>query len=325
VDTQTTAAPPTQLPVMAGAAQAGPPEQLRSAARQNSPAGRAGLLRRTAPQVALSDDADTADWDMPSTGRHAASNGSHEDDFDEPAAARRGPVPGHPDDDYGERTRHGGRRRVPIVTSILVLLILLVTGGLYGSWRYVQGQYYLGVDQGNMAIFRGVNTSVAGMSLHSPYQRSNVPVGQLPASAQLALSQTISAKGLSDAQAMVAQVQTVLADCRTQWQKLSAWKKANDAYQVQRTAWNAALAHLRRGQKPPPAPTSPGQQPSTPEAATCGPANAFGIASTDLPPGTSGAGSVSPTTPGSLPTASPASKSASPSGSSPTSAHPTTS
>ena len=44
VDPQTTAAPPTQVPVMAGAASAGPPEQLRSAARQNSPAGRAGLL-----------------------------------------------------------------------------------------------------------------------------------------------------------------------------------------------------------------------------------------------------------------------------------------
>jgi protein phosphatase len=322
VDTQTTAVPPTQVPVMAGAAQAGPPEQLRSAARQNSPAGRAGLLRRTAPQVALPDDADAADWDMPSTGRHAASNGYHEDDFDEPAAARRSPAPGHSDDDYGARTRRGGRRRVPIVTSILVLFILLVTGGLYGSWRYVQGQYYLGVDDGNMAIFRGVNTSVAGMSLHSPYQRSTVPVGQLPANAQLALNQTISAKGLSDAQAMVSQVETVLGQCRSEWQTLSAWKKANDLYQTKRAAYNAVLAHLRRGQKPPPAPTSPGLQPPTPEAATCGPASAFGVASGDLPPGTSGAGSVSPATPGSLPTANPASKSTSPS-STPTSPHPT--
>jgi PPM family protein phosphatase len=320
VDTQTTAVPPTQVPVMAGAAQAGPPEQLRSAARQNSPAGRAGLLRRTAPQVALPDDADTADWDMPSTGRHAASNGYHEDDFDEPAA-RRSPAPGRPDDDYGARTRHGGRRRVPIVTSILVLFILLVTGGLYGSWRYVQGQYYLGIDHGNMAIFRGVNTSVAGMSLHSLHQRSTVPVGQLPASAQLALNQTISAKGLTDAQAMVSQVQKVLGQCRTGWQALATWKKTNDTYQHNRAVYNAALAHLKHGQKPPAAPTPPGPEPSVPQAATCGPASAFGIASSDLPAGTSGTGSVTaPASPGSLPTTSPAS----PSGT-PTSAHPTSS
>jgi PPM family protein phosphatase len=307
VDTQTTAVPPTQVPVLAGAASAGPPEQLRSAARQNSPAGRAGLLRRTAPQVALPDDADTADWDMPSTGRHAAANGYHSPDnaYDEPVAARRSPAPGRPlpDDDYGARTRHGRRRRVPIVTTILIVFVVLVVGGLYGSWRYVQGQYYLGIDHGNMAIFRGVNTSVAGMSLHSPYQRSGVPVAQLPADAQLALSQTITTKGLSDARSKVQTVETVVGQCRTQWHQLASWKTANDEYQQKLAAYNLAKAHLRPREKPPAPPTPPGPQPQVPEAGSCGPASAFGIASSALPPGTSGAGTVTPNTSPSLPTA----------------------
>jgi PPM family protein phosphatase len=321
VDPQITALPPTQVPVMAGAASAGPPEQLRSAARQNSPAGRAGLLRRTAPQVALPDDADTADWEMP-TGRHAAgaasANGYHaaDDSFDEPKAARRGPFPGRarPDDDYGARTRHGRRRRVPIVTTVLIVFIVLVVGGLYGSWRYVQGQYYLGVDHGYMAIFRGVNTSVAGMSLHSPYQRSSVQVAQLPANAQIALNQTISSKGLNDAQSMVKSVETVVGQCRQQWQQLAAWKTADDRYQQDLTRYNQQLAavnqhnaHLKAGQKPTPPPTAParpGPEPQVPQAGSCGPASAFGIAPSALPPGTSGTGSVTPgPSPTTLPTA----------------------
>jgi protein phosphatase len=320
VDTQATAVP-AQVPVMAGAASSGPPEQLRSAARQNSPAGRAGLLRRTAPQVALPDDADTADWEMP-TGRHAANaNGYHatEGSFDEPKAARRGPVPGrpHPDDDYGARTRHRGRRRrVPIVTTILIVFVVLVAGGLYGSWRYVQGQYYLGIDHGYMAIFRGVNTSVAGMSLHSPYKRSDVPVAQLPANAQLALSQTISSKGLSDAQSMVKSVEGVVGQCRQQWQQLAAWETANDQYQQNLTRYNQQVAavnqhnaHLKAGQKPTPpptAPTRPGPEPQVPQAGSCGPASAFGVPTSALPPGTSGTGTVTPgSSPGPLPTATP--------------------
>ena len=99
---------------------------------------------------------------------------------------------------------------MPIVTTILAVFVVLVVGGLYGSWRYVQGQYYLGVDHGYMAIFRGVNTSVAGMSLHSPYKRSTVLISQLPANAQIALNQTISSKGLTDAQDMVGTVETVV-------------------------------------------------------------------------------------------------------------------
>ena len=51
VDSQAARRFPSQIPVLAGAAQAGPPQQLRSAARQNSPAGRAGRLRKTQPQL----------------------------------------------------------------------------------------------------------------------------------------------------------------------------------------------------------------------------------------------------------------------------------
>ena len=53
------------------------------------------------------------------------------------------------------------------MTTLLVLLVRLIGGGLYGGWQYVQGQYYVGVQDGNVAIFRGVNQNLAR---HQPVQ-----------------------------------------------------------------------------------------------------------------------------------------------------------
>jgi hypothetical protein len=113
---------------------------------------------------------------------------------------------------------------------------------------------------------------------------------------------------------MVKSVETVVGQCRTQWHQLAAWKTADDKYQQDLARYNQQVAavnlhnaHLKAGQKPTPppaAPTKPGPEPQVPQAGSCGPASAFGIATSDLPPGTSGAGSVTPgTAPTTLPTA----------------------
>jgi serine/threonine protein phosphatase PrpC len=309
VDTQTTAVPPTRVPVLAGAASHGSGTDLRPATRQSSPATRAMRLTKTAPQTALPDEAGPGDW---SGGYNGGYDDGYDDDYDGPdggpngngangmnaaVAGARGTRHSHrarryaDDDDEDDYARqHEGKRRWPIVPTLLVVLVLLIGGGLYGGWRYVQGQYYIGVQGGNVAIFRGVNQSVAGISLSSLVQRTNLPVAQMVASDREMIAQTITASSLTDAQSLVSQIQGRVNDCRDKWQALVTWQAANLNYQKELTAF--------RQKKTKVAPASPGPQPPSPDAASCAPAAAFGIPASALP----GAQPATTTTPTTKPT-----------------------
>ncbi len=280
VDTQTTALPPTRVPVLAGAASHGSPAEARSPARQNSPATRAMRLARTTPQRAMSDEEDPRSW-----GNGYNGHGGRQLEADEGAGGRhshraRRRQSDDEDDDYPTREPREGRRRWPIVTTLLVVLVLLIGGGLYGGWRYIQGQYYVGVQEGNVAIFRGVNQNLAGISLSSLAQRTNLPVSQVVPSNQGMIRQTIAASSLSDAQTLVAQIQSAVADCRDKWEDLATWQSAENNYLRAVAAYNAE----KKKPKTPPS-GNPGPQPGLPDAADCAPASAFNIPASALPGG----------------------------------------
>jgi serine/threonine protein phosphatase PrpC len=200
-------------------------------------------------------------------------------------------------DEYTPR----GKRRWPIVTASLVLLVLLVGGGGYGFWQYNQGQYYVGEQNGYVAIFRGTDQSLAGISLSSLVQRSTLRVAQLRSSDQSGLTQTISQDNVSDAQQLIDQLQGQVSQCRSQWQAVAAWPAANTKYQAEVSA--ASKSH---GKIKVPATDNPGPQPNAPDAANCASATALGIAipasqqpsaapSSAPSAGASGKASVSPT------------------------------
>jgi PPM family protein phosphatase len=86
------------------------------------------------------------------------------------------------------------RRRWPVVTSILVVLLLVVAGGLYVGYRATQGQYYLAADGGQVSIYRGINEKIAFLSLSSVYRRTGIPVSHVPGDLTLPTTPTTLAK-----------------------------------------------------------------------------------------------------------------------------------
>jgi protein phosphatase len=62
------------------------------------------------------------------------------------------------------------RRRIGVVVLVLVVL----AAGAFGVYRWSQGQYYVGDRSGHVAIFKGVDWSVPGVSMHHHVEDSSL-------------------------------------------------------------------------------------------------------------------------------------------------------
>ncbi len=71
--------------------------------------------------------------------------------------------------------RHRGRTAL-----VVVAVVGLVLAGAGTGWAYVRSQYYVGVDDGRVAVFRGVTGSVAGLPLSAVARTTDLDVDRLP-------------------------------------------------------------------------------------------------------------------------------------------------
>ena len=195
------------------------------------------------------------------------------------------------DDGYGRR----GKRRWPIVSAALVLLVLLVGGGAYGFWWYNQKQYYVGAQDGFVAIFRGTDQNLAGISMSSLVQRTTLSVSQLTSADQASVAQTISQGSVTGAHQVIESLAAHASDCQQQWQALVAWQAKNVTYQRELVAARGTKTKV-------PAKDKPGVEP-TPADPNCAPASAFKIPASALP--TAQASAAPTTTPSRSPAATP--------------------
>ena len=252
VDSATAVRPPSEQSVLAGAASNGAGSPTL---RTDSPAGRAHVLTtQTAPQPAI-----VVAHDDP--GPPAASA----DDLDQD-------IP--------------GRRRWPIVKSLVVLLLLVIVGGGYLGWRYTQSQYYVGAESGQVAIFRGINQNVAGLNLSSVYQRTGIPVALVPVMDQQSIRSTIPGTGLlRDARQTVGRIRKDYQTCQAAYAALTAYqdklRRYNTALAAYQKKHNTAGPVVVKGKvvaTPPIAPQQPPAQPECPPQPSTSAGGAAGTA-----------------------------------------------
>ena len=108
------------------------------------------------------------------------------------------------------------------MTSLLVLFVLLIAGGLGIGYHVVRSQYYVGADAGKVVIFRGINDSLFGISLSSVYQRSGIPLSGLPRSDVQAIDRADSVS-LAGAQQSVAAFRKDYGTCQAAYTALRSW------------------------------------------------------------------------------------------------------
>ncbi|WP_406201227.1 protein phosphatase 2C domain-containing protein [Kitasatospora sp. NBC_01560] len=180
------------VPVVVGAVAETPPSSAAAdRSIQDTPAGRAAGLGR-APQGAFG----------PAEG-YEGGYGAAPAGFG-PAEGYDGYGPGEPGvygtEEFGdEKAPRRKGRALKLSLAALVTLGLLGGAGFFG-YQWTQDQYYVGVDGDHVAVYQGLNQSLAGLSLssvHTSYK--DVELKYLPQDQRTHVTNTISASSLGDA------------------------------------------------------------------------------------------------------------------------------
>jgi len=160
----------------------------------------AGL--RSSPAVVAGAAADTPQPPPAGVAESAAARARAAEGRDVPAPSRPAPEP-----TSGSRP---GRRRTALLGMLAVGLLLAAAGGAYA---YVRSQYYVGVDGGAVAIFRGVSGQVAGVDLAQVAHRTDLTTERLDRFARSRVERGIVAKDRPEAEQIVARLEDEYPAC----------------------------------------------------------------------------------------------------------------
>ncbi len=108
--------------------------------------------------------------------------------------------------------------RLRKVRGLIALVVIAVLLGVLGSAGYgwTQKQYYVAAYDGKVAIFRGVQADVPGLTLHSVYKTLDLPLDELPTFRRSEVLDGLAADDLDDARTIVGALEKMARTCATE-------------------------------------------------------------------------------------------------------------
>lgn len=133
---------------------------------------------------------------LPTLLLHPLKSTQHEDSHFEPESEE------YLDELILEDKRRAIRRRITWLVGIALIIAAIVVGLLF-AYRWTQSHYYVGANGETVAIYQGVQQDLGPISLHSVYQQTSIKLVDLNPYTRSTVVDTISAKDLDDARAII--------------------------------------------------------------------------------------------------------------------------
>jgi len=125
------------------------------------------------------------------------------------------PPPEHEDEArYNPQAPH--RRRYVRPLAGLVVVLLLAAAALGSAYAWTRTQYFVGVDQDNVAIYQGLSEGLPGLKLSRVYEVQPLAVGDLPPYYQEKVRANIDVSSLSSARQTIGELTEAAQRCATQ-------------------------------------------------------------------------------------------------------------
>lgn len=109
---------------------------------------------------------------------------------------------------YASRSSRRLPRLVAGVVAVVLLLGLLIGGG----YALLSRAYFVGVADGEIAIFQGIPQSVLGVDLHWSLEETDLPVDELPDHTQRRLREGVTATSFAEARQVVDRYERTIND-----------------------------------------------------------------------------------------------------------------
>ncbi len=132
-----------------------------------------------------------------------------------PAEAGRTPRQEAPDGNAGAARAAPKRRRVHGYTVLALVAVVLIIAGVLGAWAWTRSQYFVGANQGSVAIFQGVPWGVGDHGWSTVEEVTATKVADLPEFQQEKVKANIGAASQADALRITSALADAAEECAT--------------------------------------------------------------------------------------------------------------
>ncbi|MFI8003860.1 Stp1/IreP family PP2C-type Ser/Thr phosphatase [Streptomyces sp. NPDC086010] len=223
-------------PVVVGAVAENQAAHAHDGRAMETPAGRAAGLGRTVPPPA-------GGFGPPGSGDDMGYGAGPDDAFD-----------AYTDEDFVKP--RGGRRWLKR-SFYIVLALAVIGGGVYGGYRWTQTQFYVGAQDDNVALYRGISQDLAWVSLSKVEESTQIELKYLPPYQRKQVEATIAEGSLPDARKKVGELQAQASACKKDAQRRAAEADTNAAknQDADKTTDSTSAKSPAKGTKPTATPT----------------------------------------------------------------------